>query len=239
MPTPQQRRNRRGSPAFRRARRDVMLSYRPYKRELRQARREGVRDFRTANRRVGNVYAGLQNELAPLSGQYATQMEGIRSNLTSDLGGLTDLIGSSVAGVPASEISAGAGLFGTLGAGGLSELSSQQARNVGYNTSAERQGSLEKMTAQRNYGQDLTYFLSDLRGQRMDAARDLPGLIRQRMDELNDRNFDRSMALKEFALRAKSAGMDMQRALADLRGQDAWSWYIRQQADAFGNRGGP
>jgi hypothetical protein len=210
--TPRQRRRRRrrgGSPDFRRARRDVMMSFKPYRRELGQARKEGIRDFKTANARVGNVYGGLASELAPLSGQYADQMTGVREGLSSDLGGLADMLGSTVPGVPQSEIAAGTNMFGTLGGGGLEQLASQQARNVGYNTSAQRQGALEKMTAQRNYGQDLTNFLSDLRGQRTDAARDIPGLIRQRMDELSDRGFDRSMALREFGLRSKAAGLDM------------------------------
>jgi hypothetical protein len=212
MPTAAQRRRRRrrrqGSPSYRRARRDVMMSYRPYRRELAAARREGTRDFRQANRRVGAVYGGLANELAPLSGQYAEQMAGIRGNLTSDLGGFADMLGSTVPGVPQGEIAAGTNLYGTIGSGGLEQLASQQARNVGYNTSTQRQGALEKMTAKRNYGQDLTEFLSDLRRQRMDAARDIPALIRQRMDELSERGFDRSMALREFGLRSRAAGLD-------------------------------
>lgn len=226
------RRRRRGSPAYQRAKRDVMLSYRPYRRELRQARREGRRDYRQANARVGDVYGALDRELAPLSGQYAGQMEGITQGLQGNLAGLTDLLGG-VEGVPQSEVTAGAGLFGTIGAGGLSELASQQARNVGYNTSAQRQGSMERAVTQRNYRQDLTTFLDDLRRQRVDAARDLPGLIRQRMDEINDRNFERSMALREFTLRARQVGLDTQSqaALSSLLGQMS----PREIVAAFGN----
>jgi hypothetical protein len=203
-----------------------MQSFRPFRRELAQTRREGTRDYREAMRRTGQVYGALGRELEPLSGQYASQMGDVRSNFSGDLAGLAGMLGSTVPGEPTGEISAGTGYFGAIGAGGLSELASAQGRNAAYNTSAMRQGSLEKGMAQRNYTQDLQDFRGDIRRERIDAARDMPGLIRQRVDELRDRGFDRSMALREFALRSKQAGMDMRMAMSDQRGQQAWSNFL-------------
>jgi hypothetical protein len=200
-----------------------MTSYRPFRRELQQARREGTRDYRESSKRVGSVYDALGRELAPLSGQLTSQIGAISSGLQGQLGQFGDLLGSSVPGVPAGEIAAGTGLFGSIGAGALSELANSQARGVSYNASAQRQGSLEKMTARRNYRQDYQTFLDDIRRERINAARDLPSLMRQRVDELRDRGFDRSMALREFELRAKQAGLDARLAASDLRGQNAWA----------------
>lgn len=223
MPADRKKKRRRRSPAFRRAARDVRIAQRPFRRELRQAKREGLRDIRDATRRTNQAYSGLRNEIAPLSGQYADQMSTISQGFTDQLGSLADLLGSSVPGVPAGEISAGTGAFGAIGAGGLSELASQSARNVAYNTSAMRQGGLERGMARRNFAQDRLDFLKDIRGERLDLAREAPALIRQRMDELRDRGFDRSMALREYQLRARAAGLDERLARSDLRGQQAWA----------------
>lgn len=213
-----------------RARRDVMLSVRPELQDIRRARRQGTREYHTASNRVGDIYGGLQHELAPLGAQYGNQANDIAGDFTTQLGGLTDLLGSNVQGVPQGEISAGTGLFGTIGAGALEQLAGERGRNLAYNASAQRQGGIEKMTGQRNMLSDLQDFRKDLSQQRLDVTRGTPADIRQRLDELRDAAFQRQLAEKQFGLQARSLN---QGQLAD----QAFQNYLIDQARTDRNRG--
>lgn len=217
------RRRRKGARGAlsRRARRDVRLSYRPYLNQLRRTRRQGLRDYEQADERVQNAYAALASQLAPMAGQLQSSLGGVSGDLQAQLAQLAGNLGSSVEGVPASEIGAGANLFGALGAGGLEQIASQGARGALYQDSAQRQGSIEQMITQRNMAQDQRDFLDDLRQQKLDTLRGMPAEIRSRLDFLRDQAFQNNLALRQFGLQqgAYNAQQSSDAALAWLLGQ--------------------
>ncbi len=186
------------------ARRDVMLSYGPALDALRRARRQSKRDFRRSRRQVKGVYRGLGQELRGLGQGYQGESREIAGDLRGDLAGLTGLLGSGVAGVPSSEITAGAGLFGSIGAGALEGLADARARGLAYNTSARRQGSIESALTQRNMLQDLGEFRRELSQQKVDLLRRTPAEIRARLDELRRIAFEQGLSSQELALRARA-----------------------------------
>jgi hypothetical protein len=147
-----------------------------------------------------------------------------------------------VPGVPQSEISAGTGLFGAIGAGSLEDLASQRSRNVAYNTSAQRQGSMESAIARRNYQTDLHDTLKDIGQQRIDLMRSVPQQIQARMDQLRQIAFDQMMAQKNFGLSAQSAALAQQQAAMQNNSSAAYSQLLggltpQQIAALFGGGG--
>lgn len=220
---------------FKDARRDVMLSVKPLRREIRRVRKQGTRDAQNQITQTQNVYDAMGRTMAPLTQQYTDQSSQIASGLTGNLGTLTDMLGSAVPGVPQSEQSAGANLFGTIGAGSLGELASQAQRNVGYNTSAQRQGAMESGITQRNILQDLGDFRDDLGQQRIDLMRDVPALIRQRMDAERDTNFEQGLAMSELDLRRLMANRSNSLAQQSLgMDQRQQQLYAQMMADIIG-----
>lgn len=187
------------------ARRDVMVANQPYLNDLRRSGKQARRITKRTSRRTSNIYKALGNQLAPLSGQYSDAVSGISGDLAEQLAGFTGMLGSEVPGVPSGEIAAGTGLFGTIGAGTMQDLASQQARNVGYNTSAQRQGAIESAVAQRNYQKDLRDYLLDLNSERRDFKQGLAPMIQSRADELSRIAFDQMMAQRDYELRKLSA----------------------------------
>lgn len=228
------RKKGRGSPVLREARRDVMLTIKPVRREIRRIRKQGIRDYRQAAAKTGNIYDALGRELAPLMGQFAGQSQQIASGLNQNLGTLADTIGSNVAGVPQSEISAGAGMFGALGGGALAELANNAQRNAAYQTSVQQQSGVEGAIAQRNMLQDLLGFKQDLGQQRLDLMRDVPQLIRQRMDFLRDQEFDQGLALQQLQLERlgmnRSYGLQNQQLAMQQKSDAAYQWLMQQLA---------
>jgi hypothetical protein len=211
------------APEYGAARRDVMLSERPYLQELKRTRKQAIRDTRHASRRTKSIYRGLGHELRPLGGKFDNQAQDISQGLQSDLGQFESHLGSTVPGVPQSEITAGTGLFGTIGAGSLEDLASQRSRNNAYNTSTQRQGSMESAIARRNYQVDLHDTLKDIGQQRLDLLRSTPQQIQARMDQLRQIAFDQMMAQKQFGLSAQSAALAQQQAAMQNQSSAAYS----------------
>lgn len=220
---------------FARARRDVMLSLRPQLQDLRRTGKQARRQYRQSSHQVGDIYGALQDQLAPLGGQYGQQATQIASDLQGQLAGLTGGLGSTVPGVPASEIAAGTGMFGTIGAGALEQLASDRARNAAYQTSAQRQGAEEQAITKRNYLTDLTNFRSDLADQRHSLMGGASQSILQRLADLRDQAFQQSLANKEFQLRASSAN---QTDLANQAASGFWQDYLALMQRRQG-KGGP
>jgi hypothetical protein len=211
------------APQYGAARRDVMLSERPYIQELNRTRRQAKQDTRHASRRTRSIYGALGQALKPLGADFTNQSHGISQGLQSDLGGFESHLGSTVPGVPQSEISAGTGLFGTIGAGSLEDLASQRSRNLAYNTSTQRQGSMESAVAQRNYQTDLRDTLKDIGQQKIDLMRSTPQQIQARMDQLRQIAFDQMMSQKQFGLSAQSAALAQQQAAMQNNSSAAYS----------------
>jgi Sec-independent protein translocase protein TatA len=236
MPTPRRRRggndggkNKRKkggrSPEMREARRDVMLSVKPARREIRRARKQGIRDYQQAANKTENIYGALAQQLQPLAGQFQNQSNQVASGLQGNLAQLAGTIGSTVPGVPQSELSAGAGMFGALGGGALAELASGQQRNLAYQNATRGQAAVEGTHAQRNMLMDLTDFKKDLTQQRVDLMRDVPALIRQRKDFLSDQEFEQMLALQQLQLERQNSNRSY--------GLQSRSLSMQQQADAL------
>lgn len=193
------------------ARQDVRLANRPSLRAIRRETRRGTQDFNNLYSASDNAYYGLLNELQGLNPQYNQVSNNIAESLNAQLGGLAGLLGtanpsnapegSPEAGVqygtPAGEAAAAAGLYGQLGAGGLELLGSQRQRNLGYTTSAKRQGAIERETAQNNLTQDYRDFLQEMRDRRLDITGAMPAQIQSRLDYL------RQQALQNQQIKAQ------------------------------------
>lgn len=213
-----------------RATNDVQVSFQPQLDAIKQAQLAAQQQYADDAARVQNIYGALLNQLGPLSGTYDTAAQGIAGDLSSQIGGLAGLLGSSVEGVPASEITAGTNAVGTQGTGALESLAVDRSRNLDYNTSAQRQGGIEQMTASRNYLMDLQDLMDQYAQQGLDITAQMPALIRSRLGELRDQRWQRKMAQKEFGLRAALAK-------AQLNGDKATANWIKKQINA--NRSGP
>src|SRR5919108_2948283 len=152
-----------------RARRDVELSLDPILDEL--ARQE---------RALTPLYGAVSQQMAPLGPQYQADLSKIQQDYLSGVealkGYLGGTAGQSLGGAAAQEAPAAAGAFGAIGAGGLERLASQGVRNAGYQASTMRQLGLQHEAAGAELGR-----------QRQDVYSDVGERIRQRMDELRDR----------------------------------------------------
>lgn len=229
---------RKRSPEFKEARRDVMLAFNPYKRELKRTMKQGTQDYRMMSDKMANVYGALDRTVAGLPGaDYA----GISNQLSGDVGNLSSLLGSQVPLVPGEEMQAGLGVVGSIGAGGLTNIASQAARAGDYSNSVRTQGGIENVVGQRNALHELLNFKDDIRQQRLDAARDLPSLIRQRMSELRDQKFEQSLALQQLALDRLKANRDfgLSNRSLDLQAASdaATAEYLRKKAQLEARRG--
>jgi len=226
MPKPNKNK---GSDLYRRAVRDVMLSFRPARRALRRERRQGLREYRQAQQRSGEAYDQLAGSLDQLNSQYQAQVAPIAGQLTSQIGALGQMLGTDIGAVPEAERAAGTGLVGTIGAGTLEMLASDAARNAAYGTSAARQGEIQRLTDSRNLAAGRRDFLSDIRDRRTDLMGGIDQLIRQRQDELTQQGFDRRMALADLAMARGRYGMD-RAAFNTQQGYDSAIGAFLQQA---------
>ncbi len=220
------RRRRQRNPLYRRARRDVRVSYQPYLQDLRRSRREGIRDYEEGMARSQGAYGALQNILGPLAGQFSQQAAGIGDTFSSQLSGLTDMLGSTVPGVPQGEIGAGANLFGTIGAGALSDLASGAQRTATYQDSAQRQGAIEQMIAGRNMTKDKLDFLEELRQSRLDLKRGMGPEIRSRIDYLRDQTFQQAMATQGMNLDRRAFGLQSQQFQSGMQSDAAMRQFL-------------
>lgn len=182
--------------------RDVMMSLRPGRQQIRRARRQGIADYGQYSQQAADIGQAFQSQVAPLGGAYDAQVGGITSDLQAQLGSLTGLLGTSIGQVPEAERAAGAAMFGTTGAGTLAQLASERARQAGYQTSAQRQGAIETMTTRRNALVDLQNYLDDLASRKTDLYAGSDAMIRQREDQLRQQAFDRAMAMRNYNLNA-------------------------------------
>lgn len=195
---------------YQQAVRDVMLSFRPARRALKRERKQGLREYRQGQQGIQSAYDQLGGSLDQLNSQYQAQVAPLAGQLTEQIGGLSSMLGSNIGAVPDAERAAGTGLVGTLGAGALQQLTSDQARNAAYGTSAARQGEVQRLTDTRNLNQDRRDFLSDIRDRRTDLMGGVDALIRQRQDQLQQQGFDRRMALANLGLQRGQFGLQQQ-----------------------------
>lgn len=211
----------------RRARRDVRLAIDPVLDEIRRAQRSAGRDYEQNAERVADIYGALGDEIRPLGGQYDTQAQRISGDLNTVLGGLAGLLGPSMEafaglspedaagaqaqllGAAAPEGQAAVNMFGALGAGGQSLLANDRSRNLGYQTSAQRQVGLDRSALEKSFLQDYRDLLDDIKQQRLDVMQDVPSQIMARLDELRDRKKQFGIARAELRNRQKLAEAEL------------------------------
>jgi hypothetical protein len=203
---------------YRQAARDVRLSNKPSLQAIKRETKRGTNEFGDYMAAADSAYRGLINELQGLNPQYNQISNNIADTLNTQLSGLAGLLGTAnpepapegspegiAYGTPAGEAAAAAGLYGTLGAGGLELLASQRQRNLGYTTSAKRQGAIERETAQTNLVQDYKDFLQEMRDRRLGITSTMPVEIRQRMDQIRQQNLQNRLARQQMALAQQEA----------------------------------
>ena len=217
------KRKRKVGPLQKRARRDIKVAYQPYLDEIDRQREQEEREYGQNTERVGDIYKALQSTLAPLGGQYDTQAQKIAGDLTTQLGSLSGLLKPLSLGDPtltgqdaaaanaqytqmaAPEVNANLGAFGALGAGGQTLLASDRSRNLGYQTSTQRQVGLDRNAIEKDFLQDFRDTMDDFRAQRMDLVNRQPGEILARLDQLRQSRKDNRLAQAELELRRSIA----------------------------------
>ncbi len=205
------------------ARRDFRVAIRPQRQAIKRARRQGKRDYNEAQDRVQQVTGALLGQLGQIPGAYAAQTSGIIPNVTESIGGLNSMLGSGIGVVPGAERAAGVANVGAIGSGAIEQIAGQQQNMADYLASGAQQGAVQGAVTSRNYLKDYQDFLKDNRQQMVDLHAQAHDAILQRLDQLKQERFDRSMALK---------AMGMQQAQIDQanRQLDAEIWYMQQQA---------
>jgi hypothetical protein len=173
------------------------------------------------------IYNAFGRQVQPLTGEYKTEMGDIKDTYTQDIAGLANLLGTST---PAGEMAAAAGLLGNIGGGGLNLLASQQARNVGYNTSALRQGEIESVVSQGNALQDLANYVTGVREEKRDIRGQMPEAALSRMEDIRDTMRQYGLAKKEFGLRNRA--LDAQ-ILSDQALSDYYEQLLSQGSKAW------
>lgn len=182
-----------------RAQRDVRLAFRPEMRAIDRAQDQARDDYEEADNRIKEIYDSLQANLAPLYGQYDAQSQQITQDLTGQLQQMSSMMGMTPAMTgAAAEGQAAAGAFTGIGAGGLSLLASERSRNLGYQTSTQRQGELERATLRKNYLEDFRDIVESLKEREIDVQGDKASAIIQRLDELRDQRYSRGMQEREL-----------------------------------------
>lgn len=167
-----------------RATRDVRIAHQPQLNQLARDYSQATTSWGENTSKINSDYAGLNERLSQLPGQYEGMVGGIPDQFAQQsqafMGGLYG------AGLPASEQGAAAQLFGTTGQQTLASLASDRQRAAAYNQSAMREGELTRKYALSDLDQQMRDALSQLRDQRMAVYDQMQPEIIQRMDTLRE-----------------------------------------------------
>lgn len=213
---------------YSRARRDIRMANDPLIEEIARAREQEIRDYEQEQEHMAAIYQALNNQIAPLGGEYDAAMQGIIGDYGASMGQMGEILGPGydMAGVPAEDGAAaaavnaqlaaqeapGVGMVGAIGEGGHMLLANDRARNAAYQTSLQRQSGLDRMATERSVLQDHMQVLDDLRQQKLDVTKDIPTQIMQRLDQLKQERFQNRLARDEFGLRESIANKQENRA---------------------------
>lgn len=227
-----------------RAKRDVNLAFKPELREIDRAGSKAKDDLNDAQKRIGNTYDALQQNLAPLTSQYGDQYQGIVSGLQSQMAELGGNLGFSpdalgVAGAGA-EGDAAKGMLGTIGGTGLGSLANDYMRNASYQTSVQRQGEIERATTRKRYLEEYRDLIADLDERKLDIQGDKASAIIQRLDELRDRRRGNRLQKRELKTAEKlferDWKWDAQDRRSGKRNERAAKNLVRSQAERKGDQ---
>lgn len=205
------------------AKRDIRIANRPARQAIRRAARSGKQDFNEAQQRVAQVTGALLGQLGQIPGAYAGQTGGIIGNVTSGIGALGEQLGqNSIGNVPVAEQAAGIANVGAIGSGAIEQIAGQQQNMADYLASGAQQGAVQGAVTSRNYLHDYAKFQKDIRQQKVDLAKGSADAILQRLDQLKQERFDRTMALKQLGMQqaqidAANRALDAQIELEEAR----------------------
>lgn len=208
---------RKAGPLQKRARRDVMFAIDPILDEIKRQQESSEREYEQNASRVAGIYDDLGAELAPVGNAYQKQAQGISGDLNAALGGLAGLLAPSAESANAlipsgDEAAAGVGMFGSIGAGGQTMLASDRSRQLGWDTSLQREVPLQSADYERRFLQDFRDTIDDIQQQRFDTMRDVPSQVLARLDQLRDSKRQNKLAKAELALREQIADREGDRA---------------------------
>jgi len=218
-----------GGSFIRQANRMQRTADRPYLRQLAQQESKAKDLTEELRAQSQNIYGALVPELRDTTDYYRDQAPGIAEGLNENIGGLAGLIGSES---PESELSAAGGVMGAIGAGGQTLLANNESRNLGYGTSTQRQAVIEKGVVQQNYLEQRADALAEIQAERTGVVRDRAPAAKDLAFQLRQQQFERSMALKDFALRQAAAK-------AQIGNDDALIQLSRQRINALLNDNRP
>lgn len=214
-----------------RAKRDVRISIHPQIEALNRLRKRTIADYGQSLQRSNSIFGQELGALAPLAGQFGAGSEAILGNLQQALGafgGTTGGLGAENDAAAAAQGAMSRGVLGVLGSGQQAGLANLQAARAGAAMQRQEMGSNilgEKRDA-----------LDQIMSQRQDVFGQLPALIRQREDELQQSAFERLLANRQFNLNKRST-------LADIANNKALQEFLKNNLSALlgggGNFGGP
>jgi hypothetical protein len=210
-----------GNAVYQEARRRLHLMMQPYMMQLRQNIRSERQDTNKENSAIGNIGTALQGSLSALVDPYQQQMAGVQSDLTGNLNALMPTMQDQVGGAPQTEQAAAMGVVGSIGAGQQGILAGQRATELGYNTSAQRQGAEEVAINQKNNLSDFFDTKSNIRDQMAQLKSQAPAQLDQLIQEIEQRNLNNKLGLGQLAisrgnLGVAQGGLNLQREALNL-----------------------
>lgn len=179
----------------------------PYLAQIDLAQTQAKQQYGTDVTKAGNIYQGLQNDLKPLGNQYSAAAKDVSGNLQDSLGALAKDIPTGGFG---QENKAYSDAYGAAGASALGMLSSDAARQAGYQASATRQAGIEQSDVQANYLGDLQNALDQLSQRRQDVMAQAPEMTTNRLNDLMQNQLEGNLSVEQFLQNAKAAASSRQ-----------------------------
>jgi hypothetical protein len=223
-------------PLMQQAKREVRsTTVRPQLQALRRAGRQGKQDFNEAQQRVAQVTGALLGQLGQIPGAYAGQTGGIIGNVTSGIGALGEQLGqNSIGQVPVAEQAAGIANVGAIGSGAIEQIAGQQQNMADYLASGAQQGAVQGAVTSRNYLKDYSNFQKDIRQQKVDVIKSSRDQILNRLDQLKQERFDRSMALKQLGMQQQQIDQANRALDAQIALEEARAKWLRNHSGGHG-----
>lgn len=219
-------RNRNADRRRTRATRDVQLDIQPRVDLLNQQLQQAQEDYLRMDQSAQSIYGGATDALRGIpSPDFGGIADDLQARLTTLAGAFQG--GDLQAGMPGlapAELEAGGDLGIAIGAGGLENLASFDARNAAAQQGAQRESVLSGRYARDNLLQQMQDTIDSYNQQLGNVYAQMPSLIGQRADEL------------------RREGLESKLAMSKVQGDKAFSqWlqdYMGGQVGGFGGGGG-
>jgi len=173
---------------FQRAQRHVQLAHQPELDAIERQVQQVLDEFDQAQQAGQSAYGGYQKLIEPYGAEYTAETGSIADRLIGQLGQNQAQLAADPAlaqygspalgvgqGLPQAEGQAGVGMYGAIGDTALGQISNMAARNLGYQTSAQREGGLAKRSMQSNLIQQMNDAMRELQGRELDVTGQFAG----------------------------------------------------------------